>query len=68
MSLTERVRKAIEESGMTRYEIARRTGVQESTLSRFMSGKASLTLDTLDMLAKELGLELTVRGKRRSRK
>ena len=49
---------------MTRYEIAKRTGVSQSTLSRFVLGQASLTLERLDTLAALLGLEQTVRGKR----
>ena len=53
---------------MTRYEIAKRTGVSQSTLSRFVLGQASLTLEKLDALAGLLGLELTVRGKRRSKR
>jgi transcriptional regulator with XRE-family HTH domain len=67
-SLSDGVRKAIRECGMTRYEIAKRSGVGQGVLSRFMHGQNALTLTTLDKLADVLGLELIVRGKRGSRR
>ena len=64
MTVSEQVRRAIKDSGMTRYEIAKRSGVSQSTLSRFVLGTASITLDRLDVLAPLLGLTLIARGKR----
>jgi len=64
VTISDQVRRAIRECGMTRYELAKRTGVSQSTLSRFVLGQASLTLEKLDLLAGLIGLELTVRGKR----
>ena len=63
-SLSESIRKAIRDCGMTRYVIAKRTGVSQGVLSRFMNGQNALTLTTVDKLVEELGLELIVRGKR----
>ncbi len=55
------LRAAIEESGLTRYRIAKDTGNTEASLSRFMAGETSLRLDKADKLAKYLGLELKPR-------
>jgi transcriptional regulator with XRE-family HTH domain len=59
--LTEGLRAAIEASGLTRYRIAKETGVPETSLMRFMRGETSLRLDKADALAKYLGLELVKR-------
>ena len=62
-SPSEVVRDAIEDSEMSRYEIAGESGLSESTLSRFVWGQTSLTLQSLDRLAPVLGLRLVVEGK-----
>jgi transcriptional regulator with XRE-family HTH domain len=57
-SLDDIVRDTIASSGLTRYEISKRSGVPESALSRFMSGERSMTLATLDKLLDVIGIEL----------
>ena len=53
---------------MSRYQIAKQAGIAESTLSRFVTGKGSLNLDTLDALADVLGVRLVCgRAKRKAR-
>lgn len=47
---TESLRRSIRDSGLSLMEIARRSGVDVATLSRFMAKKASITLTTLDAL------------------
>lgn len=64
MTVSERLRRAIETSGETRYAIAQATGVNQSTLSRFMHG-GGLTSENLDRIAEYLGLELKPKQKRR---
>jgi len=54
-TITTALRKAIERSGQSRYAIAKATGLNESALSRFASGKQSLRLDKADKLAAYLG-------------
>lgn len=56
------LRKSIESCGVTRYRIAKETGIGQSVLSRFMTGKTSLSLDAVDTLAAFMGLELVPRG------
>lgn len=46
---------------MTRYAIAKATGVTESSLGRFVSGKHMLSLEAVDKVAKLLGLRMVSR-------
>lgn len=54
--------KAINESGQSLYALAKATGIQKSALGRFVSGKQSLRLDRVDLLAAHLGLALVKKG------
>lgn len=58
--------QAIRSSGMTRYRLAKISGVSEGILSLFVNGHRSLTLPTAAKLAKALNLEL--RPKKKGRK
>jgi transcriptional regulator with XRE-family HTH domain len=58
--LTDELKRAIRESGLSRYEISKRTGVNEAVLSRFMAGKVNVNLATADALAESLGLRFVV--------
>jgi transcriptional regulator with XRE-family HTH domain len=57
-SVSDRLRAAILAAPVTRYRIARETGVSESILSRFISGERGLDLTSVDRLAAYLGLDL----------
>jgi transcriptional regulator with XRE-family HTH domain len=57
--LSDAIRQAIETCRKTRYQISQETGVDQATLSRFMSGKADLRLATLDLLLPAIGLTWT---------
>ncbi|MGA2173022.1 MAG: helix-turn-helix transcriptional regulator [Sedimentisphaerales bacterium] len=61
----ERIAKAIEKSGKTRYQIAQETGIDQAVLCRVVSG-GSCSTKTADLLCKYLKLELT--SKKRNRK
>ena len=61
LSLSEQVRRAIQDSGKTQYRIAKESGVDKGALSRFMSGERGLTLESLDRLTDYLGLVLCTR-------
>lgn len=63
--MSDEIRHAINAAGMSRYQISQQTGINESVLSRFMSGH-SMTTHNLDRLADVLGLRMTV--KRRQKK
>ena len=64
--MSEQLRQAINTSQFSRYRISKETGVSQAALSRFMSGERSLTLDTVDVLADFLGLELVSKRKGRT--
>ncbi len=57
-TITDVLRAAIEKSGLTRYRIAKATGITTGNLGRFMQGGTSLRLDKADRLAAYLGLRL----------
>jgi hypothetical protein len=51
-------------SELSRYEIAKRSGVTEASLSRFMAG-GSLKLESVDRLLDVLGLEIKPKSNRK---
>ena len=63
VKLSEQVRRAVDESGMSRYAICKAIGMHESVMSRFMTGKGGLQMDSLDALADLLGLDVVARKK-----
>lgn len=63
MTITKQLKRLIETSGMSRYEISKRSGVAQGVLSQFVTGKRAMTTDTLDKLAPVLGLTLSSRIK-----
>ena len=58
--LSDSVRQAINESGESRYAIAKATGIDESALAKFYNGQRGITTDTLDRLAEYLGLRIVM--------
>ncbi len=56
--MTDVLKAAIENCGVSRYRIAQDTGILETSLSRFVRGETSLRLDKADRLAAYLGLRL----------
>ena len=62
--LLDTIRRAIEASGHTRYRISQDTGITQSQLSRLMSGERGLSVETIEVLADHLGLEIVVRPRR----
>ena len=46
------------DSGMSRYSICKAISMEQSIMSRFMTGKGGLSMAKLDALAGLLGLEL----------
>lgn len=67
LSLTDQIRRAIDESGESRYAIWKATGIDQAALSRFMAGKTGLSLDALDVLADHLRLTISTAKRPRPR-
>jgi plasmid maintenance system antidote protein VapI len=66
-SMTEALRRAIVESGLSRNAIAAKTGVQYMSIARFLNGKQSLRLDVADKLAAFFDLEVVQREQRKDK-
>lgn len=66
--LSDQVRQAIKSCGESRYAIAKATGIDNSTLSRFMSGERGLTTTALDILAEYLELRIVMDRKPKPKK
>jgi len=56
--LSDQIRQAINECGVTRYRIAQETGINESLLSKFYRGQRGLSVGALDTLCEFLGVEI----------
>ena len=63
--MTDQIRQAIDDSGVSRYRIAQDTGIDESALSKFYNGLRGINTTTLDILGEYLGLEIVTRKKGR---
>ena len=55
-TLSGQLKHIIEAGDMSRYEIAKRSGVDASQLHRFVRGTGRLTTDSLDKIGAVLGL------------
>ena len=66
MLFSDQLREAIKRSGETKYKIAKGSGVDMTTLTRFEDG-AGLALDTVDKLVKYLKMDLKPRNGKKSK-
>ena len=58
-TVTDQLRHAIADSGVTLYRVSKDSGVSYAAIHRFMAGTHDLKLGTVDKLAAYLGLKLT---------
>jgi transcriptional regulator with XRE-family HTH domain len=63
--LTDQLRQAIYDSGLTRYRIAKETGISESALAQFYNGHRGLSMESLNALGEFLQLRITLGRKPR---
>jgi len=60
MSLADQLRKAVTDSGLSVYRIAKDSGVSQAVLQRFIAGdRDNIRIDTADKLAKYFKMRLT---------
>ena len=57
-NLSDQLRQQIDAAEMSRYALAKATGIDAASLSRFMAGKTGLLLSAVDKIVQTLGLEL----------
>jgi predicted transcriptional regulator len=62
-SASEAVRRAVLDSGLTLYRVAKDAGIPYAVLHRFMTGKRAVSLASFDKLCAYLGLQLTHAGR-----
>jgi plasmid maintenance system antidote protein VapI len=67
-TVTDQLRRAVEECGQTRYAISKATGIPASVLSRFVADGRGLRSENIDRLCAYLGLVLTAKIGKRSTK
>ena len=65
--LTDQLRQVIDDSGLTRYRIAKETGISESALSQFYNGHRGLSMEALNALGEFLQLTIHL-GRKPERK
>ncbi|MFZ1936479.1 MAG: helix-turn-helix transcriptional regulator [Thermoguttaceae bacterium] len=58
--LSDQLRRLIEESPLSRYEISKRTGIAASTLCKLVQGERGISTDSWDLLGECLNLRLVV--------
>jgi hypothetical protein len=58
--LTDQVRQAIDDSGLTRYRIDKEAGFSEPTLSKFYLGQRGLSMEALNALVEFIDLQITM--------
>ena len=56
--MTDQLRQAIDDCGLTRYEIAKQTGIDESALAKFYNGHRGLSMEALNALGEFLQLTI----------
>jgi predicted XRE-type DNA-binding protein len=58
--ISSQLREHIKKSHLSQYRIAKNIGVSQAVISRFMTGRSGLSLNTIDKIGAELGLKLNV--------
>ena len=61
LTMTDTLRRAIVESGLSLREVARRSGIDDRIVSRFAKGERDMQGKTMDRLCAALGLRLTTK-------
>jgi transcriptional regulator with XRE-family HTH domain len=62
-NLSDQVRDAVRGSGLLAQEVADRSGIHKSAMSRFLAGERGLSIEGLDRLGQVLGLEIVARAR-----
>jgi hypothetical protein len=64
IKVSDQVRRIVETCGQTRYVIAKETSIDQSALTRFISGERGLSSEALDTLGEYLDLRVSMRTKK----
>lgn len=58
--VSDQIRQAIDDSGLTRYRIAQETGISETALALFYNGQRGLSMKALNKLGQFLELKVVL--------
>jgi transcriptional regulator with XRE-family HTH domain len=58
--ISDQIRQAIDDSGLTRYRISKETGISETALALFYNGQRGLSMKALNALGEFLQLTITL--------
>ena len=61
IKLADQLRQAIDDSGLTRYQISKETGIDESSMAKFYNGHRGLSMEALNALGECLKLKIVSR-------
>ena len=65
--VSDQIRQAIDDSGLTRYRISQETGISETALALFYNGQRGLSMKALNALGEFLELKVTLGRKPESK-
>ena len=57
--LSEQLKEAIVRASVSRYEISKKTGVDQAALSKFVLGQRGISVEAMDAVGLYLGLSIT---------
>ena len=60
ISMADQLRQLIDESGLSKYRIARETGINEAALGKFCNGQRGLSMKALNALGSCLHLKIVM--------
>ena len=63
-----RLKEVLSKEGVTAYRLWKELGIDQGQLSRFFSGKVSISLDMMEEIADYLGYDLVLVKRKRPRK
>jgi len=64
--LSDLLREAIRDSGLTAYAVAKRSGVAIQMITRWLAGERDITLTTADRIAAGLGIDPRKNSRKKS--
>lgn len=59
-ALLDQIRAALADSGLSMYEVSKRSGVDQATLSRLMHRERGISVESLEKLAPVVGLRIVM--------
>ena len=63
-----RLREILKQEGITAYRVCKDLGIDQGEMSRFLNGKANLTLPRLEKVVDHLGYDLVLVKRKAPRK